>query len=153
VLCCYTREFALIALVASVRLPVAAAPDITKGSLSGTWRVSRSCLSGCLGSSSVTEVVRPHGNNVYMATGGLSLVLYQIGTQVLVHGAKTSSLLTIRQPGLLMSGSSVGEDGSTSSSTWRCVGPPKSTGYTSGTRIASTIAGPPEGPPGARAFC
>ena len=48
---------------------------------------------------------------IVVVFGGLTLVLYQIGNQVLVHGAASSSLLTIRIPGRHMSGSSVGADG------------------------------------------
>src|SRR5947209_1953572 len=105
----YTLTFAaciLVTLVVSAMAPAAAAPGPVTTSLAGTWRVSRTCVSACAGSTTVTEVVRPYAPHVFMAHGGLTLVLYQIGNQVLVHGAASSSLLTIRIPGRLMSGSS-----------------------------------------------
>ena len=110
----YTLTFAaciLVTLVVSAMAPAAAAPGPVTTSLAGTWRVSRTCVSACAGSTTVTEVVRPYAPHVFMAHGGLTLVLYQIGNQVLVHGAASSSLLTIRIPGRHMSGSSVGADG------------------------------------------
>src|SRR5437868_6500984 len=132
---------ATLAVFASA--PAAAAPGAASASLAGTWRVSRTCVSGCAGSTTVTEVVRPYAPHVFMAHGGLTLVLYQIGNQVLVHGAASSSLLTIRMPGRLMSGSSVGADGSTFTTSWRCVAAPTSTASTSGARTAgSTREGP-----------
>src|SRR5918912_3761757 len=112
----YTLTFAaciLVTLVVSAMAPAAAAPGPVTTSLAGTWRVSRTCVSGCAGSTTVTEVVRSYAPHVFMAHGGLTLVLYQIGNQVLVHGATSSSLLAIRIPGQLMSGSSVGANGST----------------------------------------
>jgi hypothetical protein len=134
---------ALITLSISAVAPAAAAPDPVTTSLAGTWRVSRTCVAGCAGSTTVTEVVRPYVPHVFMAHGGLTLVLYQIRNQVLVHGATSSSLLTIRIPGRLLSGSGVGADGSTFTTAWRCVAAPTSTASTSGARTAGR---PMEGP-------
>jgi hypothetical protein len=154
----YTLTFAgcaLITLAVSTIAPAAAAPGRATPSLAGTWRVSRTCVSGCAGSTTVLEVVRPYAPHVFMARGGLTLVLYQIGNQVLVHGAKASSLLTIRIPGQLMSGSSVGANGSTLTTAWRCVAAPAPTSTTSasGARMAGITGKGPQGVPGARARC
>src|SRR2546423_2421544 len=109
----YTLTFAaciLVTLVVSTMAPAAAAPGPATTSLAGTWRVSRTCVSGCAGSTTVTEVVRPYAPHVFMAHGGLTLVLYQIGKQVLVHVPAPSSPLTIPMPGRRMSGSSMRAD-------------------------------------------
>jgi hypothetical protein len=144
---------ALVTLSISSMAPAAAAPGPVTASLAGTWRVSRTCISGCAGSTTVTEVVRSYAPHVFMAHGGLTLVLYQIGNQVLVHGAASSSLLTIRMPGRLMSGSSVGADGSTFTTSWRCVAAPTSTASTSGARTAGSTREGPQVISGARAHC
>jgi len=90
--------------------------------LSGTWHVSRACVSGCVGTTTLTEVVRPYRGAIFMAAGSASMLLYQIGKQkVLVYAATSSSLLTIRNPGQLMRGPGVGQDGSVFRATWRCV--------------------------------
>jgi hypothetical protein len=143
----------LITLSVSSMASAAAAPDPVTTSLAGTWRVSRTCVSGCAGSTTVTEVVRPYAPHVFMAHGALTLVLYQIGNQVLVHGAASSSLLTTRIPGRLMSGSSVGADGSTFTTSWRCVAAPTSTASTSGARTAGSTREGPQVVSGARAHC
>ena len=145
--------FALVTLAVSAMAPAAAAPGPVTTSLAGTWRVSRTCVSACAGSTTVTEVVRPYAPHVFMAHGGLTLVLYQIGNQVLVHGAASSSLLTIRIPGRLMSGSSVGADGSTFTTSWRCVAAPTSTASTSGARTAGSTREGPQVVSGARVHC
>src|ERR671937_1825306 len=141
---------ALVTLAVSAMAPAAAAPGPVTASLAGTWRVSRTCISGCAGSTTVTEVVRSYAPHVFMAHGRLTLVLYQIGNQVLVHGAASSSLLTIRIPGRLMSGSSVGADGSTFTASWRCVAAPTSTASTPGARTAGITREGPQVAPGAR---
>lgn len=110
----------VVALVMSAVTPAVARVGAT-GGLAGTWRVSRRCSTGCHGSSTVVEQVRPHGHNVYVAGGGL--VLYESGNQVLVHSSAASSLLTIRVPGQLMDGVSLQADGSIRSVTWRCLAP------------------------------
>jgi hypothetical protein len=143
----------LVALSISAMPPAAAAPGPVTTSLAGTWRVSRTCVSGCAGSTTVTEVVRPYGPHVFMAHGGPTLVLYQIGNQVLVHGATSSSLLTTRIPGQLMSGSSVGSNGSTFTTSWRCVAAPTSTASTSGARTAGSTREGPQVVSGARVHC
>jgi hypothetical protein len=90
--------------------------------LSGTWQVSRTCISGCTGTTKLTEVVQPFGGAAYRATGSVTMLLYRIGTQkVLVHAATSSSLLTIRVPGRLMRGPGVAQDGSTFRATWHCI--------------------------------
>jgi len=152
----YTLTFAaciLVTLVVSTMAPAAAAPGPATTSLAGTWRVSRTCVSGCAGSTTVTEVVRPYAPHVFMAHGGLTLVLYQIGNRVLVHGAASSSLLTIRIPGQLMSGSSVGADGSTFTTSWRCVAAPTSTASTPGARTAGSTREAAQVVSGARVHC
>jgi hypothetical protein len=144
---------ALITLAVSAIAPAAAAPGPVTASLAGTWRVSRTCVSGCAGSTTVTEVVRPYAPGVFMAHGGLTLVLYQIGNQVLVHGATSSSLLTTRIPGRLMSGPSVGADGSTFTTSWRCVAAPTSTASAADTRTAGISREGPQVVSGARVHC
>src|SRR2546423_15681384 len=104
----YTLTFAaciLVTLVVSTMAPAAAAPAPGTTSLSGTWRVSRTCVSGCAGSTTVTEVVRPYAPHVFMARGGLTPGRYQIGNQALVHRARASPPLTVSIPGQLISGS------------------------------------------------
>jgi hypothetical protein len=145
--------FALVTLAVSAMTPAAAAPAPAATSLAGTWRVSRTCVSGCTGSTTVTEVVRPYAPHVFMARGGLPLVLYQVGNQVLVHGATSSSLLAIRIPGQLMSGSSVGTNGSTFTTSWRCVAAPTSTTSPAGSRTAGITQEGPRVVPGARVHC
>src|SRR2546423_14121480 len=152
----YTLTFAaciLVTLVVSTMAPAAAAPGPATTSLAGTWRVSRTCVSGCTGSTTVTEVVRSYAPHVFMARGGLSLVLYQVGNQVLVHGATSSSLLAIRIPGQLMSGSSVGTNGSTFTTSWRCVAAPTSTASPAGARPAGSTREGPQVAPRARVHC
>jgi hypothetical protein len=144
---------ALVTLALSAMAPAAAAPGPATTSLAGTWRVSRTCVSGCAGSTTVTEVVRRHAPNIYMARGGLTLVLYQIGNQVLVHGATSSSLLAIRIPGQLMSGSSVGTNGRTFTTAWRCVAAPTSTASPASARPAGITGEGPRVVPGARVHC
>ena len=144
---------ALITLAVSAMAPAAAAPGPAIPSLYGTWQVSRTCVAGCAGSTTVTEVVRRYAPGVFMAHGGLTLVLYQIRNQVLVHGATSSSLLTIRIPGQLMSGSSVGAHGSTFTTSWRCVAAPTSTASPTGARTAGIAREGPRVLPGARVHC
>ena len=145
--------FALVALAVSAMAPAAAAPSPATTSLAGTWRVSRTCVAGCVGSTTVTEVVRPYAPHVFMARGGLTLVLYQIGNQVLVHGATSSSLLTIRIPGQMMNGSTVGANGSTFTTSWRCVAAPTSTASPAGSRTAGITQEGPRVAPRARVHC
>ena len=145
--------FALVTLAVSAITPAAAAPASAATSLAGTWRVSRTCVSGCTGSTTVTEVVRPYAPHVFMARGGLTLVLYQTRNQVLVHGSRSSSLLTIRIAGQLMSGAGVGADGSTFTTSWRCVAAPTFTAATSGARRAGITREGPQFTPRARVHC
>jgi hypothetical protein len=114
--------------------------------LSGTWQVSRICLSICLSPQGVLKVVRPlHARTgVFVTSDPTPQVLYRLGTQVLVHGPKDSSVLTIRTPGLLMSGSGVGADGSTFTTTWRCIAPAAPAAAVSGAtspHLAITVPG------------
>jgi hypothetical protein len=44
--------------------------------LTGSWRVTRVCLTGCKGTTSGTEAVVKLHSHVFTATGSLSLVLY-----------------------------------------------------------------------------
>jgi hypothetical protein len=94
--------------------------------LSGTWRVSRVCLAGCVAPPPALRVVHHVRGDVYMTDQPTPQVLYRLGKQVLVHGVADSSVLAIQTPGQLMSGSGVGANGSTFTVTWRCVAPPSS---------------------------
>jgi hypothetical protein len=76
-----------------------------------------------------------------------------MGMQVLVHGPKDSSLLTIRMPGKLMNGSGVAQDGSTFTVEWRCVAAPKAESAASGARIAHIPAEQPDAMPLAQDIC
>lgn len=109
--------------------PAPRGPTPTAGSgdiLSGTWKIDRSCIRNCgpLGlttSMSVTELVTARGGNVYQGSGAADLWLYRVGNSVLVHNKLAASLLTIRVPGQLMTGSGVGDRGIAFRTTWRCV--------------------------------
>jgi hypothetical protein len=90
--------------------------------LLGTWTVTRTCPT-CIPPIVTRETVRLSAGSVFTATGSLPLVLYQMGKRVLVHGAKSSTLLTIRVPGRLMKGPGVDSTGKTFTSTWRCLLP------------------------------
>ena len=99
-----------------------AAPAADRDNLSGTWQVSRVCVSGCVGTTTLTEVVHPYRSAVFMATGSASMVLYRLTKlKVLVHAATSSSLLNIRISGQLMRGPGVDQSGNTFVATWRCV--------------------------------
>jgi hypothetical protein len=140
----------LLALPAISRTePAAATPAPPGDGLSGTWQVSRICLSICLSPPGVLKLVHPlhAATGVFVTSDPTSQVLYRIGTQVLVHGPKDSSVLTIRTLGRLMSGVGVGADGSTFTTTWRCIAPaapvPTVPGVTS---MHLTITKPAEAP-------
>jgi hypothetical protein len=93
--------------------------------LLGTWQVTRTCVSGCTGTTTLSEVVRAYNDSVDMATSSVTILLYRITRRkVLTHAAASSSLLTIRVPGQLMDGPAIGQDGSTLRTTWRCVAAP-----------------------------
>lgn len=109
------------ALALAATLPAAAAPKHSSVSLAGTWQVNRSCISGCKGTTTQTETVSAHGGNVFLASGSADLSLYVVGKQVLVHSQDETTLLAIKTPGQLMSGSGIAGDGSTFNSTWRCT--------------------------------
>lgn len=114
---------AIILFMLAVPAPgrsAAAAPAATDV-LSGTWRVSRTCLTICASPKPVLKVIRHLDGDVYATGGSTPQVLYLIGRQVLVHGPKDSILLTIDAPGRLMHGLGVGADGSTFQTTWRCT--------------------------------
>jgi hypothetical protein len=103
-------------------LSAAASPAGAAGTLSGTWQVTRTCVSGCVGTTTLTEMVQPFRGPVFTASGRATMLLYRLGTKkVLVHAAVSSSLLTIRTPGQLMRGSGVSQDGSIFSVTWHCI--------------------------------
>jgi len=91
--------------------------------LSGTWQVSRICLTICVSPKPVLKTVRHWHDAVFETSNRPPQILYRIGTQVVVHGPKDSLVLTIRERGMLMSGSGIGADGSTFDTTWRCVSP------------------------------
>jgi hypothetical protein len=101
----------------------AAVPPPAGDGLSGTWQVSRVCLTICISPRPVLKVVRRFQGAVFMTGGPAPQVLYLLKTQVLVHGSKDSLVLTIGSRGLLMSGPGVGADGSTFETAWRCVAP------------------------------
>lgn len=119
-----------IAICAGLLCPVSApstvsgaAPTGPRDVISGRWLVSHHCLAFCTGGRQFVEVVHHRAGNVYVGVGGEAQVLYLLGTQVLVHAPKDSVLLTLRQPGLLMSGVGVEADGATINVTWRCLTP------------------------------
>jgi hypothetical protein len=113
------------ALALAPAITGATAPIAASNGLSGTWQVSRTCVVGCTGSTTLTETVRPFQGTVFMATGTALMVLYRLGKKrVLVHSATSSSLLSIRAPGQLMRGTGVGQDGSTFTLVWHCTAPP-----------------------------
>jgi hypothetical protein len=119
---------------------LAAQPAVSEDILSGTWRVSRTCLTHCVSPKPVLKVVHHLDGSVYVTEGSVRQLLYLSGSQVLVHGPKDSLMLTIRTRGQLMSGYGVGTDGSTFTTTWRCVAAPSSAAL-SGTTSAS-LGGP-----------
>lgn len=101
--------------------------------LLGTWQVTRACLSGCTGTTTLKEVVRPYRGSVDMATGSVTMLLHRLGSgKVLTHAAASSSLLTVRVPGQLMDGPALGQDGSTLRTTWRCTAAPAAPSTASG---------------------
>jgi hypothetical protein len=131
--------------------PANAAPVSQSDNLSGTWQVSRTCVSGCTGTTTLTELVRPYRGAVDMATGSVPMVLYRIGKhKVLVHAATSSSLLSILVPGQLMRGPSVDQMGNTLRSTWRCIAAPAVRGSTRGS-LAKGLR--PEVAPSSRPIC
>jgi hypothetical protein len=98
-------------------------PASPSDGLSGTWQISRLCLTICVSPKPVLKTVRHWHDAVFETVSRPPQILYRIGTQVLVHGPKDSLVLTILTRGMLMSGSGVGADGSTFDTTWRCVTP------------------------------
>lgn len=100
----------------------AGSPRMGISHLLGTWTVTRTCPT-CYPPTTTRETVRLRAGNVYTATGSFPLVLYQMGKRVLVHGAKSSTLLTIRVPGRLMKGPGIDNTGKPFTSTWRCLLP------------------------------
>ncbi len=139
------RRRSLIALLTAIcalswaaasALPAAArqAPTAPDG-LSGTWRVSRTCLTICASPKPALKVVHHLRGQVFVTEGTVRQTLYLTGTQVLVHGPKDSLILTVRALGQAMDGYGVGNDGSTFTTAWRCVAGPSS-GATQGTMPA-----------------
>jgi hypothetical protein len=141
----------LIALTCVGTASAGTAPAGASDHLSGTWQVSRTCISGCTGTTKLTEVVQPFGGAVYRATGSATMLLYRIDAQkVLVHAATSSSLLTIRVPGRLMRGPGVAQDGSTFRATWRCIAAPSAQESTPGSLVWDVR---PQGVLDARPIC
>ena len=136
---------ALIALAMTALLtmpasgPAAAASAPGADGLSGTWRVSRICLTICASPNPVLKVVSHLAGNVFATSGSTRQVFYRIGTQVLVHGPKDSLLLTIQTAGQLMSGFGVGADGSTFKTTWQCVA--AKSGVNNALGVSAALAG------------
>lgn len=143
----------LLALASPVAAPASAAPVPQRDVLSGQWQVTRTCAYGCAGSTSVHKTVHRRAGNVYVATGGPTQMLYRMGRQVLVHGPKDSSLLTIAMPGKLMKGSGVAQDGSTFTVEWRCTAAPKAASGVSQVRITGASAERPGVAPMALDIC
>lgn len=129
----------LFILAVSATGPAAAVTPAPDG-LSGTWQVSRTCLTVCVSPKPVRKVVSHLQGDVFVTGSHPRQVLYRLGMQVLVHGLKDSLLLAIKTPGLLMSGFGVGADGSTFTTTWRCVAPPGITAAVTNTVTATTTA-------------
>jgi hypothetical protein len=107
--------------IAMTAPPAGPASDV----LSGTWRVSRVCLTICTSPPPVTKVIHHVAGNVYKTGGQTPQMLLQMGRQVLVHGPKDSLLLTLDPHGRLMTGQGVAADGSTFQTTWRCISSPQ----------------------------
>jgi len=121
--------------------------------LSGTWQVSRHCLTICVSPKPVLKTVRHWHDAVFETDSRPPQILYRIGTQVLVHGPKDSLVLTIVTHGMLMSGSGVGADGSTFDTTWRCVAPAGSVSIIQSAAPASVAGTRPAVAPLAMTLC
>jgi hypothetical protein len=122
--------------------------------LSGTWQVSRFCLNVCVSPKSVLKVVHHWVGAVFVTAGNSPQVLYQLKTpEVLVHGPKDSSVLTIVSRGQLMRGSGVGADGSTFETTWRCIAPAGPAALAPARILAGVSFTKPARAPAARGFC
>lgn len=112
----------LALLITSATMPAAGATAApSSDGLSGTWQVSRTCLTICVNPKPVLKVVSHLYGAVFTTGGPTPQMLYRIGKQVLVHGPKDSLLLNVETHGVLMRGRGVGADGSTFETTWRCV--------------------------------
>jgi hypothetical protein len=130
----------VMAVWLAVFQPVSAAPTSTDV-LTGTWQVTKTCVSGCAGTTVATERVHRVHSHVFMATGTTTVVLYRLGSEtILVHSAVSSSLLTIQIPGQMMKGRGVTVDGGVFITTWRCV-PPAQTFQASG-RVSLSRSNP-----------
>lgn len=140
-------------LTVSTMGSAAATPAPPGDGLSGTWQVTRFCLNVCVSPPPVLKVVRHWEGAVFVTGGSSPQVLYQLKTQVLVHGSKDSSVLTILSRGQLMRGSGVGGDGSTFETTWRCIAPAGSLAVASGAALANVAFTRPAMAPAARGFC
>lgn len=147
------RRLTMLALAVGLSLLVAAATMPANGAtaapasdgLSGTWQVSRTCLTICVSPKPVLKVVSHLYGAVFTTGGPTPQMLYRIGKQVLVHGPKDSLLLNVETRGVLMSGRGVGADGSTFETTWRCVAAPATPVATVTTVTAVTTATPGAG--------
>jgi hypothetical protein len=146
----HARSLAALTVLLPLSLSVmAAAPPLAAASpvaandvLSGTWQVTRTCLTVCVSPPPALKVVRHVRGDVYMTEGLSPQVLYRVGDQVLVHGPTDSSLLTITTPRQLMRGVGVAANGSTFRSTWRCVAPPKAAAAITMVPASGTLAQP-----------
>ncbi len=141
---------AMLILACCAAAPVAAAPAAPHDVLSGRWVVSHVCLTLCKGSERFSEAIRHREGSVYMGTGGEAEVLYQMGSQVLVHAPDNSVVLTIRQPRQFMTGQGVTSTGATFSVTWRCVAAP---GAQPKATTSALAAGRSDDAPQAREVC
>ena len=118
-----TTAAALAALAISSTPAVFASAGAPGPGLIGTWQVTRTCATGCIGATVLTEHVAANGNGVFQATGDVSQLLYQISSRkVLTHASTSSSLLTVKVPGQTMRGRGVAADGSTFTVIWQCIG-------------------------------
>jgi hypothetical protein len=144
----------LLSLVTtSGTVPAAAIPSVPGDGLSGTWQVSRVCLTICVSPPPVLKLVRHWHDEVFVTAGPTSQVLYRVGLQVVVHGPKDSLSLTVRARGLLMSGFGVGADGSTFQTTWRCVAAPPTAASAPGASQANASFSSPAQVPAAKTVC
>ncbi len=154
ILALLTITVPLSLLTASAMGSASATPAPPGDGLSGTWQVSRICPNVCVSPQPVLKVVRHWEGAVFVTAGSTPQVLYQLKTQeVLVHGPKDSSVLTVRSRGQLMSGSGVGADGSTFETTWRCIAPAGPAAVAPARTLAGVSFTKPAQAPAARGFC
>src|SRR5215469_12398361 len=94
ILAAFLMAISTLSCITAGALPASArqAPTAPDG-LSGTWRVSRTCLTICTSPQPVLKVVHRLSGPVFVTGGTVRQTLYLTGTQVLVHGPKDSLIL------------------------------------------------------------